>query len=173
MIKFIILGFLTHGQFTGYDLKRMMTYSTSNFVSASFGSIYPALSRLEKDGLISSTKVIENGRYKKQYTINKIGEQEFLRWLEEPIDFMRSYEDILAKVFFYEKLPKESSIKLIEQLIKDINTKIEEIEKLETIIRKGAGDFEMSTFYFGRDHLKFMADWYGRFIDGLKKGQVH
>lgn len=170
MIRFIILGFLTYGQFTGYDLKQMMTYSTSNFVSASFGSIYPALSRLEKDGLISSTKIIENGRYKKKYTINKTGEQEFLRWLEEPIDFMRSYEDILAKVFFYEKLPKESTIKLVDQLIDDINKKIGELERLEIIIKEGAGHFEMSTLYFGIDHLKFMADWYERFVEDLKNG---
>ncbi|NLY44504.1 MAG: PadR family transcriptional regulator [Tissierella sp.] len=169
MIKFIILGFLNYGQFTGYDLKQMMTYSTSNFISASFGSIYPALNKLEKDGLISSTKVVENGRYKKKYTINKIGEDEFIRWLEEPIDFMRSYEDILAKVFFYKKLPKESTIKLIEQLIEDINKKIKELEKLETMIKKEAEYFEISTLYFGRDHLKFMADWYGKFVEDIKQ----
>ncbi|SDY80106.1 DNA-binding transcriptional regulator, PadR family [Proteiniborus ethanoligenes] len=167
MIRFIILGFLTCGQFTGYDIRQMMTYSTSNFMSASFGSIYPALNKLEKEGLISSTKVIENGRFKKVYTINKTGEEEFMTWLEEPIDFMRSYEDILAKVFFYGKLPKEKIKELLEQLINDINKKIEELQNLETMIKNGAGHFEISTLYFGIDHLKFMADWYRKFANDL------
>ena len=90
MLKYIILGYLTHGQFTGYDLKQMMTYGTSNFMSAGFGGIYPALKQLEKAGYITSVHLIENGRNKKIYSINESGIQEFMRWLEEPINFMRS-----------------------------------------------------------------------------------
>ncbi|QUH19249.1 PadR family transcriptional regulator [Alkaliphilus sp. B6464] len=169
MIKFMILGFLTYKELTGYDIKQAMIQSTSNFMNASFGSIYPALNKLENDGLINSTKVIENGKYKKIYTINETGEDVFLKWLEEPIDFMRSYEDILVKIFFYEKLPKEKVSKLIEQLIEDINRKLEELRKLETEIKHKAGYFEISTLYFGIDHLKFMVGWYEKFLDDLNK----
>lgn len=169
MIKFVILGFLTYRNLTGYDIKQIMTCTTSNFMNASFGSIYPALNKLEKEGFISSTKVIENGKYKKIYGINEIGEKVFIQWLEEPIDFMRSYEDILAKMFFYEKLSKEKASKLIEQLIEDINKKINELEKLETEIKPIAGYFEISTLYFGIDHLKFMTNWYEKFLNDLSK----
>lgn len=169
MLRFVILGFLTYGQYTGYDLKQMMTYSTSNFMSAGFGGIYPALKKLEKDGLIGWTQVIENGRNKKIYSINEIGKEEFMRWLEEPINFMRSYEDILAKVFFYEKLPRESTIKLIEKLIDDIEEKVREVEEIEPMIKKNAEQFQMSTLYFGIDHLNFMIDWYRKFIKDLEK----
>ncbi|WIV12432.1 helix-turn-helix transcriptional regulator [Proteiniborus sp. MB09-C3] len=169
MIKFVILGLLTYGQLTGYDIKQIMTRTTSNFMNASFGSIYPALSKLEKQGLISSTKAIENGKYKKIYTINEIGEKVFIQWLEEPIDFMRSYEDILAKVFFYEKLSKEKASKLIEQLIEDINNKISGLEKLEIEVKPVAEYFEISTLHFGIDHLKFMANWYERLLNNLSK----
>jgi DNA-binding PadR family transcriptional regulator len=169
MIKFVILGFLTYKELTGYDIKQIMAQSTSNFMNASFGSIYPALNKLENDGLINSKKVIENGKYKKIYTINETGEHIFIKWLEEPIDFMRSYEDILVKIFFYEKLPKEKASKLIEQLIEDIKKKLEELEKLEIEIKCEAGYFEISTLYFGIDHLKFMVDWYEKFLDDLNK----
>lgn len=165
MIKFVILGLLTYGSFTGYDIKQIMLGSTSNFMNASFGSIYPALNKLEKEGLIRSTKAIENGKYKKVYTIDEIGEKEFMRWLEEPIEFMRSYEDILAKIFFYEKLPKEKASKLIKQLISDINKKIQELEELEVEVKPVAGYFEASTLNFGIDHLKFMASWYEKFLN--------
>lgn len=169
VIKFMILGFLTYKESTGYDIKQAMIQSTSNFMNASFGSIYPALNKLENDGLINSTKVIENGKYKKIYTINEIGEDIFLKWLEEPIDFMRSYEDILVKIFFYEKLPKEKVSKLIEQLVEDINKKLEQLENLKTEVKGKAGYFEISTLYFGIDHLKFMVGWYKKFLDDLNK----
>ncbi len=168
MVKYVILGFLMYGELTGYDIKQIMRQSTSNFMNASFGSIYPALDKLEKEGLINSTKAIENGKYKKIYAINSSGEEAFIKWLEEPVDFMRSYEDILSKIFFYERLPKEKAPKLIEQLLKDINCKIEDLERLELEIKDKAGYFEISTLYFGIDHLKFMANWYGKFLEDLK-----
>lgn len=167
MIKYVILGFLMNEKLTGYDIKQRMIQSTSNFMNASFGSIYPALDRLENNGLINATEVIENGKYKKVYAINKVGKEAFIKWLEEPIDFMKSYEAILAKIFFYEHLPKEKSVKLIEQLIEDINNKIKNLEKLEIEIKNVAGYFEASTLYFGIDHLKFIANWYEKFLKDL------
>lgn len=169
MIKFVILGFLTYSKLTGYDIKQIMTKSTSNFINASFGSIYPALNRLEKDGLISSTEVVENGKLKKVYELNKSGEEAFLKWLEEPINFMRSYEDILTKIFFYEKLPVEKSSRLIGQLIEDIRKKLMELEKLEEEIMEEAGPFQISTLYFGIEHLRFMATWYEKLLNDLNK----
>lgn len=47
MLEYIILGFLLSKDLTGYDLKQRMAKSTSFFFDASFGSIYPALKRLE------------------------------------------------------------------------------------------------------------------------------
>ncbi|WP_236880832.1 PadR family transcriptional regulator [Clostridioides difficile] len=47
MLEYIILGFLMEKELSGYDLKQIMSESTSYFFDASFGSIYPALKRLE------------------------------------------------------------------------------------------------------------------------------
>lgn len=169
MIKFVILGLLSWRKLTGYDIKQVMQQSTSNFMNASFGSIYPELNKLEKGGLIEATKVVENGKYKKVYEINANGKEEFLRWLEQPIDFMRSYEDILAKVFFYEMLPLEKAAELIEQLISDIDKKIEDLEGIREAVSKGANFFSASTLYFGIDHLRFVSNWYGKFLMDIKK----
>lgn len=169
MIKFVILGFLMDKELTGYDIKQIMIQSTSNFMNASFGSIYPALDRLEKDGLITAAEIIEKGKYKKVYAIDKRGRDVFIQWLEGPIDFMKSYEDILVKIFFYAHLPKEKAIRHIEQLIADIHNKIENLENLEIGIKDIAGCFEISTFYFGIDHLKFMVKWYEKFLNDLKR----
>lgn len=171
MIKYVILGFLTYKELTGYDIKQIMLQSTSNFMNASFGSIYPALDKLERDGFINSSKAVENGKYKKVYSINESGRKAFDKWLEEPIDFMKSYEDILAKIFFYGRLPKEKASELIEQLIESINGKIEGLKKLQREIECMAGYFELSTLHFGLDHLKFMADWYGKLLEDLNKGE--
>ncbi|WP_088185748.1 PadR family transcriptional regulator [Desulfosporosinus sp. FKA] len=52
MTEYILLGFLMQNSMTGYDIKQHMSMSTSYFIDASFGSIYPALKRLEQKGFI-------------------------------------------------------------------------------------------------------------------------
>jgi DNA-binding PadR family transcriptional regulator len=167
LIKYVILGFLTYGKLTGYSIKKLMEKTTSNFVNASFGSIYPELSKLEKRGLISAVQSKEKGKAKKVYEINDSGKREFTGWLEEPINFMKSYEDILSKVFFFGKLPEEKAAALIVQLVGNIDKRIEELQKVELEIKHHADFFEASTLYFGLEHLRFMRDWHTKMLKDL------
>lgn len=56
MLIYVILGFLCEKDMTGYEIKQKMTISTSNFIDASFGSIYPMLKKMEKGSLSSMKK---------------------------------------------------------------------------------------------------------------------
>lgn len=47
-----ILGLLKEQQLHGYELKKRLTESLGPFSSVSFGSLYPALGRLEKAGAV-------------------------------------------------------------------------------------------------------------------------
>ena len=60
----VILGLLSHEPLTGYDIKKRIDTSIRFFWKGSFGSIYPALSDMEKNGLItrSEHKEEENSR---------------------------------------------------------------------------------------------------------------
>ena len=75
------------GDKSGYDLKLWMSSCTSNFFDASFGSIYPALKRLEAKDLIRSVEQVESGKFKKIYSIREAGKKEFMAWLSAPILF--------------------------------------------------------------------------------------
>ena len=52
-IKFPILGFLMESQATGYDLKRRFVHPIGFFYRISDGSLYPALKKLARDGLVT------------------------------------------------------------------------------------------------------------------------
>lgn len=168
MIKYMILGFLMSKDLTGYDIKQIMTHSTSNFMNASFGSIYPTLEKLEKIKCIESTKTIENGKYKKVYTITIEGRKTFLEWLETPINFMKSYEDILIKVFFFEHLSKSKALKLIDLLILEVNQKIKNLESLKNKVDTTIDFYQLSTLTFGIDHLLFVLKWCKQLKDAIK-----
>ena len=49
-----ILGLLHEGDLHGYELKKRLTELVGPWSSVSFGSLYPALSRLERRGLVAT-----------------------------------------------------------------------------------------------------------------------
>ena len=55
-IDVVILGLLAHENLTGYDIKKQIDGAISFFWKGSFGSIYPALSDMEKQGLVKRKK---------------------------------------------------------------------------------------------------------------------
>ena len=52
MLELAILGLLKEQQLHGYELKKRLTEALGPFSSVSFGSLYPALGRLERAGAV-------------------------------------------------------------------------------------------------------------------------
>ncbi|MEA2842563.1 MAG: hypothetical protein QOJ69_234 [Actinomycetota bacterium] len=52
MLELAILGLLKEQQLHGYELKKRLTEALGPFSSVSFGSLYPALNRLERSGAV-------------------------------------------------------------------------------------------------------------------------
>jgi DNA-binding PadR family transcriptional regulator len=167
MLEYIILGFLMKQEMSGYDIKQVMSKSTSNFFDASYGSIYPILKNLEKKTLITSNEIVDSGKYKKVYKINEQGENEFLKWLEQPIELSRNKHSYLIKIFFYGLLTKDKAKLLISNFIEELKRTLDELEKLEPAIREMADYFQLSTFDFGRDYYKFTIKWFESYFNSL------
>jgi ABC-type antimicrobial peptide transport system permease subunit len=51
--RFVILGLLAHEPMSGYDIKKRIEYSISNFYDISYGQIYPELARMEVANLLT------------------------------------------------------------------------------------------------------------------------
>lgn len=56
MIDLAILGLLTEQELHGYELKKRLGELMSSRASISFGSLYPALNRLEKQGCVKAVE---------------------------------------------------------------------------------------------------------------------
>ncbi len=99
-IRSLCLAILYFGDATGYEIKKQSTEGTfSYFVDASFGSIYPALARLEADGMVTARRETKQGKpARKVYSITASGREEFMKALQEPQspDLFRSQFLLLA-----------------------------------------------------------------------------
>lgn len=61
-VKTLCLGALSLGDQSGYDIKKLFEGALSHFHYATYGSIYPALRQLEREGLIDIRTAHRGGR---------------------------------------------------------------------------------------------------------------
>jgi len=109
-LKYTLLGFLSYGPQTGYDIKKHMDNSTQFFWHARLSQIYPTLKRMEEEELVESIVMPQEGKPdKKVYLITDKGRAALMEWLAEPLDELPpKKEPALLKLFFSGALDKGS-----------------------------------------------------------------
>ena len=94
-----ILATLGNEAFSGYDLWKKFTESTSHYWKASQQQVYRELNKLETKGAIALEIVPQEGRPdKKLYRMTAIGREILTAWIAEPSEPMAVREDLLVKV---------------------------------------------------------------------------
>ena len=117
MIELAVLGLLKERPMHGYQLSRELGESLGGLWRVSYGSLYPTLRRLERDGAIESEAGDERGaRRKKVYRITPAGERLFLELLQEaPQDTQTEDARFRMRLAFFRYLPPETRIRLLER----------------------------------------------------------
>src|SRR5689334_25154030 len=85
-LGYALLGLLNGKPASGYDLRKIFSSTSMRSYSDSPGAIYPALGRLEKQGLIRGT--IEKGaglRRRQVFNVTAKGLAELKKWIVRPI----------------------------------------------------------------------------------------
>jgi DNA-binding PadR family transcriptional regulator len=146
-----VLGLLSHGEHSGYDLKNAAEAGVGYVWTGAKSHIYAVLPRLVAGGLATTRRVAQERRPDKQvYRITKKGERAFREWLEEPVDERGgSRSSFLLKVFFGAKMSKEALVAHIERKRDYAERELAEYREIEQHIR---GD-ERS--YFGYVTLRW------------------
>jgi DNA-binding PadR family transcriptional regulator len=117
MLELAILGLLKEQPMHGYQLSRELTESLGGFWRVSYGSLYPTLRRLERDGSVQTVTDGETrGRRKTTYEITEQGERVFFDLLQEtPHDNSTEDTKFRVRLAFFRYLPPETRIRLLER----------------------------------------------------------
>ena len=105
-VKFPILGFLMEAEATGYDLKQRFQDPVGFFYRVSDGSIYPALKKLARDGLVKLRTERRGRRARKIYAITPRGRAHFMRMLREPAQPLFVFDESQVKMYFADREPE-------------------------------------------------------------------
>jgi PadR family transcriptional regulator AphA len=99
--KYAVLGVLSTGPQSGYDVKKFCEEVLAYFWRESYGQIYPLLRKLEADGLIRKEKAeLSEGDRRIAYVLTDSGRTELSKWLSGPVAEQPPRNELLLKVFF-------------------------------------------------------------------------
>ncbi|PXA88386.1 PadR family transcriptional regulator [Nostoc sp. 3335mG] len=133
-VRTLCLSVLYEGDATGYDIRRMCTEGEfAYFIEASFGSIYPALAKLEEDGLVTSRTVPQDGKpARKVYSITDAGREAFTGELTAPLgdDVFRSPFLLLAR--FVSILPQDVVADRVEEHLDRLRAGREKLDQVRS-----------------------------------------
>jgi DNA-binding PadR family transcriptional regulator len=161
MIEMLVLIALLDGKSSIYGIKQKIEANMGLFLKISFGSIYPALSKLEKKKIISvRSQISEGGQRRSLYSITSQGREHFNQlMLEELPDNPTTAAQLLkVKLFSISKLSQESKeqVKInilnfldtqklnAKNLLSSTETKFDKLQKayIEYTIHKYSDDIE-------------------------------
>ena len=114
-VRTLLLGILTQRNATGYELKKLLEGPLRQFFDASYGSIYPALSRLADENLVKFEAQAQARRpEKKVYRITPQGRLAFMDALQAPVGRDRVKSEFVATLVFADLLPARRLAELID-----------------------------------------------------------
>jgi len=171
MLDKIILGLLQLKSLSSYDLKKALENSVNHFYSTSYGSIHPALKKMEQKGWITGEEQSIGARQKKIYSISEKGRQIFNEWMATEIPVTRIKEDALVRMFFFGLIPKKQRIQLIDEYILKMQESLNQLINLKKKTEekeipqpfKEIAKYQVETLRFGIESTEYSKKWFEDF----------
>ncbi len=115
-----LLGLLSLGAMTGYEIRQTIDSSIGNFWRESFGQIYPALKRLETEGFVTVEQQLTEGRpLRKVYRLSDAGRDRLIGWLTTPARVQVPRNELLLKLFFGHETGPERSREHVRRFVEE------------------------------------------------------
>lgn len=118
---------------SGYDIKKRFDQSLRNFWRAELSQIYPALQKMEEDGLLSSrASESEIGPTRRIYNRSTKGQEALEAWLQDGPTVGTEKIAYLAQVFFLANLKDDNAAIVFMQELRQYMTEwLEQLEAAE------------------------------------------
>jgi DNA-binding PadR family transcriptional regulator len=157
--EYAVLGLLTRGEKSGYDLQKAAEGSVGYFWTPAKSRIYATLPRLVAAGLVRRRNVAQSGRPDKHlYRLTPNGKRVLQRWVAEgELEPETSRNTLLVKVFF-------GNLADPEEILEQVRARRREMERLkdelEAIEANHSGDlYPRLTRLYGLEYAKAIIRW--------------
>ncbi len=126
-VRTLCLAILHFNEVTGYEIKKLAEDGKfSYFIEASFGAIYPALTRMSNEGLVTWRSEEQDGKpSRKVYSITPLGRSEFIKSLYDEPKADKFKSEFLLMMLCSNTLDAKYVTKLIDKKIGVLEAEVE------------------------------------------------
>lgn len=142
-VRTLCLAVLQFGEATGYEIKKTVEDGMFNhFIEASYGSIYPALTRMSAEGLVTCRAESQSGKPdKKIYSMTETGRAELIRALGEAPREDKFKSEFLFVMLLADQLPNEHIAIIYQQRMDQMRGELELMRACAETNPHGGGRF--------------------------------
>jgi DNA-binding PadR family transcriptional regulator len=170
VLELAILGLLKEQELHGYELKKRLADTLGVVSGVSFGSLYPALARMERSGAVVTVSVAPRGaRSRKSYRITEKGEELFEELLASDTASIEDSRLFHLRLAFARYLPAEARIGMLERRRAQL---VERLTQSRTRARAGrrVDAYVRSLIDHDREATQHDLTWIERLIAGERSG---
>ncbi len=136
--KHVILALLSVEPMTGYELTQNMKISVQSLWAATHSQIYPALHKLEEEGLVTGENQVRGQLLQRTvYALTPAGEQELMSWLRQPIQYLPFRDPFKLWASYMDLCPSEVVFRNIDEHIRLSSNRAEFLDRLAQSIASG------------------------------------
>jgi len=170
--SYVVLGSLSFGPRSGYDIKQLADISTRHFWAISYGQIYPELRRLSASGLVSAEDASRGTRHRTVYHLTDRGRQMLNEWVSEPaLTKVEIRDEMLLKLFFADAVPRKDTVRLLEVMRRRHREIAAGLRENEPMAAAQQHEMKYEVMRFGIALHEWCADWYGKLAADLERGR--
>lgn len=169
MLEFAILGLLQERSMHGYQLKQRLADALGPFWRVSYGSLYPALKRLQRQGAVEMVFPRgEVGRRKNVYRITEEGQRLFAE-LGESTQEDSDDNGFRVRLAFFRHLKPEARIGVMERRRAVLVDRLRELKDRLASYRERVDSYTLSLMRHGMDTTEHDIRWLDDMIQAERR----
>jgi len=147
---YLILGLLARKPMSGYDIKHFLKSLNWLVGSPSFGSLYPTLRDLLKDGLVvEESPSRQNRRTRKVYGITEAGKRALQDWIIQPAAPDVSLKDFVMRLVLAGSFSRAGLVTHLQQRRSQVATHLVTLEQFARMPDEEVGFGERLALDYG------------------------
>ena len=176
MLELAILGLLLESPMHGYELRKRLTGLLGAFRAFSYGSLYPALRRMQTDGLIAEDAAPEGAvlrRARRVYQLTDAGRQRFTELVADTGPQNYTDDGFGVHLAFFNRTPAAASMRILEGRRRQVE---ERREGLRDAIARASNSLDRYTrqlHQLGLESSEREVNWLNELIAAERVAQPH
>lgn len=174
MLELAVLGLLLESPMHGYELRKRLTGLLGAFRAFSYGSLYPALRRMQADGLIvedAPAGTPTRRRARRVYRLTDAGKQRFTELVADTGPQNYSDDGFGVHLAFFNRTPAEARMRILEGRRRQVE---ERREGLREAVARASSSFDRYTrqlHQLGLESSEREVKWLNELIAAERLGQ--